>query len=74
MKIYLKIQYLGYDNIAELQYRFYIFNVQNKFSLKLRIPSSRDNNTDSTTRSQHVQSLVTHDIADKTTYLSKATE
>ena len=39
------------------------------FALKLRIPSSEDSNTDSATRSQRVQSLVTH-----AAYLSKATE
>ena len=44
------------------------------FALKLCIPSSGDNNTDSATRSQRVQSLATHGITDKAAYLSKATE
>ena len=38
------------------------------FALELHIPSSGDNNTDSTTRSQRVQSLVTHGIRDKAAY------
>ena len=41
------------------------------FALKLRIPSSGDNNTDSATRSQRIQSLVTHGITDKAAYLTK---
>ena len=32
------------------------------------------NSTDSATRSQRVQSLVTHGIADKATYLSEVTK
>ena len=48
------------------------------FALKLRIPPSGDDNTDSAsdsaTRPQRVQSLVTHGIADKATYLSEATK
>ena len=44
------------------------------FALKLHIPPSGDDNTDSATRSQRVQSLVTHGIADKATYLSEATK
>ena len=44
------------------------------FALKLHIPPTGDDNTDSATRSQHVQSLVTHGIADKATYLSEATK
>ena len=44
------------------------------FALKLHIPSSGDDNTDSVPRSQHVQSLVTHGITDKAAYLSKATK
>ena len=44
------------------------------FALKLRIPPSGDDNTDSATRSKRVQSLVTHGIADKATYLSEATK
>ena len=35
-------------------------------------PCSGDDNTDSATRSQRVQTLVTHGIADKATYLSEA--
>ena len=42
------------------------------FALKLHIPSSGDDNIDRATRSQHVYSLVTHGIADKAAYLSKA--
>ena len=38
------------------------------FALKLHIPSSGYNNTDSTTRSQRIQSLVTHGIRDKAAY------
>ena len=33
-----------------------------------------DDNTDSATRSQRIQSLVTHGIADKATYLNEATK
>ena len=43
------------------------------FALKLRIPPSGDDNTESATRSQRVQSLVTHGITDKAAYLSEAT-
>ena len=42
--------------------------------LKLCMPSSGNNNTDSATRSQCIQSLVTYGITDKAAYLSKATE
>ena len=56
-------------NIASL---FLIYSTS--FALKLHIPSSGDNNTDSATRSQHVQSLVTHGITDGAAYLSEATE
>ena len=44
------------------------------FALKLCVPSSRDGNTDSATRPQHVQSLITHGITDKAAYLSEATK
>ena len=44
------------------------------FALKLCIPSSDDDNTDSATKSQHIQSLVTHNITNKAAYLSEATE
>ena len=44
------------------------------FALKLRIPSSGDDNTDCATRPQHVQSLITHGITDKAAYLSEATK
>ena len=44
------------------------------FELKLCILSSGDNNTDSTTRSQCIKSLVTHGITDKAAYLSKVIE
>ena len=37
-------------------------------------PCSGDDNTDSATRPQRVQSLVIHGIADKATYLSEATK
>ena len=51
------------------------FNTQHEFfALKLCMPSSGNNNTDSATRSQCVQSLVTYGITDKAAYLSKATE
>ena len=76
MKIYLEVYYLGCDNAAKLQYSFAQSftrcNNSTSFALKLHIPPSRDDNTDSATRSQRVQSLVTHGIADKTTYLSEA--
>ena len=42
--------------------------------IELRIPPSGDENTDSATRSQRVQSFVTHGIADKAIYLSEATK
>ena len=78
MKIYLEVYYLGCDNAAELQYNFSQSftwcNNSMSFALKLRIPPSGDDNTDSATRSQRVQSLVTHGIIDKATYLSKATK
>ena len=44
------------------------------FALKSRISSSGDNNTESATRSQCVQSLATHGITDKAAYLSEATK
>ena len=44
------------------------------FALKFCVPSSWDGNTDSATRSRHVQSLVTHGITDKVAYLSEATK
>ena len=75
IKIYLKIYYLGCDNAAELQYSFFIsisivyvmqYN-STSFALKLRI-------CDSATRLKRVQSLVTHGVTDKATYLSKATK
>ena len=44
------------------------------FAIKLCIPSNGDNNTDSATRSQCIQSLITYGITDKVDYLSEATE
>ena len=44
------------------------------FALKWCIPSSGDNNIDSATRLQRVQSIITHGITDKAAYLSEATE
>ena len=49
-------------------------NNSTTFTLKLHILLSGDNNIDSATRSQCVQSLVTHGITDKATYLSEATK
>ena len=76
MNIYLKIYYLGCDNAAELQYRFFIFNIQHEFYTQImHIPSSSgDHNIDSATRSQCVESLVINGITNKAAYLSKATE
>ena len=75
MKIYLQIYYLGCGNAAELQYSLFIpisivyvmqqvANNSTSFALKLCIPPSGDDNTDSDTKSQHIQSLVTHGITD----------
>ena len=44
------------------------------FALNLCIPPSGEDNTDSATRSQCIQSLVTHGITGKAAYLSEATE
>ena len=44
------------------------------FALKRSIPFSGDNNTDSATRPQRVQSLIAHGITDKAGYLSEAIE
>ena len=81
MKIYLEIYYLGCDNVAELQYSFfiaisivYVINNSTSFALKLHISPSGDDNTDSATRSQRIQSLVTHSITNKAAYLSEATK
>ena len=58
-------------NIASffLSQSFMWCNNSKSFALKLHIPPSGDDNTDSTTRSQHIQSLVTHGITDKAAYL-----
>ena len=81
MKIYLEIYYLGCNNAAELQYSFFIsisvinvMQLSTSFALKLRIPSSGYDNSDSAKRSQCSQSLFTQDITDKTAYLSKVTK
>ena len=42
------------------------------FAFKLHIPPSEDDNTDSATRLQRVQSLIRHGITDKAAYLSEA--
>ena len=44
------------------------------FALKLCIPSSGDDNIDSATRPQCIQSLVIHAITDKAAYLSEETK
>ena len=44
-------------------------NNSTNFALKLCIPSSGDDNTDSATRSQCIQSLVAHGITDKAAQL-----
>ena len=49
-------------------------NNSTTFALKLHTLPSGDDNTDSATRSQHVQSLVIHGITDKAIYLSEATK
>ena len=57
-----------------LSQKFMPCNNSTGFALKLHILLSGVNNTDSATRSQHVQSLVTRGITDKATYLSEATK
>ena len=81
MKIYLKIYYLGCDNVTKLQYGFfisisiiYVTQQQHKICTQITHAVQGDDNTDSATRSQHVQSLVTHGITDEAAYLSEATK
>ena len=48
--------------------------VSRNCSATITIPSSEDDNTDSVTRSQRVQTPITHGITDKVAYLSEATD
>ena len=58
--------------LVSMSHHFASYN-STSFALKLHIPSNGDNNIDSATRPQCVQSLITHTITDKAAYLNEAT-
>ena len=45
-----------------------------RFCTKLGHTTCRDNNIDSATRIQHIESLILHSITDKEAYLSESTK
>ena len=79
MNIYLEINCLVCNNAAELHYSFFIsisiaYVTAGVLHSNYTYHPVGDDNTDSATWSQHVQSLVTHGITDKAAYLSKVTK
>ena len=71
MKIYLEIYCLGCNMQLNCSIASLFLIHSTRLALKLHIPSSGDNNTDSATRSQCLHSLITNGITDKEAYLSK---